>query len=243
MFARLVLPVLVLAAAAHGPAQAVVSFDFSGPSGTTNVASVTRSDGGVTVTATALNYTVAPGGLTSFSEFTSGTRLVQQTAPGIGVTGGASAPQIDTNQPAAREAILLSADTAFNITGFRLSVIDVNDTMALFGVNADDSLTLLGYYNRIQTGFAGQALSFTNLGANNGTTILSVAPTGRYDRFVFTTAVGGDVLFGGDLGQGYRIDSLTGFVPEPGAWAMLIMGFGLVGASARRRRRPAMVLA
>jgi len=26
-------------------------------------------------------------------------------------------------------------------------------------------------------------------------------------------------------------------VPEPGTWAMLIAGFGLVGAAARRRRQ------
>lgn len=32
-----------------------------------------------------------------------------------------------------------------------------------------------------------------------------------------------------------------GIVPEPGTWAMLIAGFGLVGAAARRRRRPTVV--
>jgi hypothetical protein len=231
------------AALAAAPAAAVVSFDFSGPSGTTNVASVSRSSGSVNVTATALNFTVAPGGINNLSQFTSGTRQIQQIAPGIGVNGGASSPQIDTNQPANREAILLSANTGFNITGMRLSRIDANDTLALFGVNADDSLSLLGYNNRIINGFGGQALSFTNSGANGGTTTFTVAPTGRFDRFVFTTAVGGDVLFGGDLGQGYTIDSITGYVPEPATWAMLILGFGLVGFSARRRARSTTVLA
>jgi len=32
-------------------------------------------------------------------------------------------------------------------------------------------------------------------------------------------------------------------VPEPKSWAMLIAGFGLVGASMRRRRSPAVVAA
>lgn len=31
-------------------------------------------------------------------------------------------------------------------------------------------------------------------------------------------------------------------VPEPGTWAMLIAGFGLVGAAARRRRNIGVVL-
>jgi PEP-CTERM motif len=39
---------------------------------------------------------------------------------------------------------------------------------------------------------------------------------------------------------GFAIDNLTigaaGAVPEPASWAMLIAGFGLVGATARRRR-------
>jgi MYXO-CTERM domain-containing protein len=39
----------------------------------------------------------------------------------------------------------------------------------------------------------------------------------------------------------YMLDnvSVTGSVPEPHAWAMLIAGFGLVGAAARRRRNVA----
>ena len=30
-------------------------------------------------------------------------------------------------------------------------------------------------------------------------------------------------------------------VPEPSAWAMLILGFGVVGAALRKRRRPDLV--
>nr|WP_303784543.1 PEPxxWA-CTERM sorting domain-containing protein [Sandarakinorhabdus limnophila] len=29
---------------------------------------------------------------------------------------------------------------------------------------------------------------------------------------------------------------MSGAIPEPGRWAMLIAGFGLVGAAGRRRR-------
>jgi hypothetical protein len=32
---------------------------------------------------------------------------------------------------------------------------------------------------------------------------------------------------------------LTGAVPEPQTWAMMLAGFGVVGATLRRRRKPA----
>ncbi|WP_310474313.1 PEPxxWA-CTERM sorting domain-containing protein [Sandarakinorhabdus sp.] len=45
---------------------------------------------------------------------------------------------------------------------------------------------------------------------------------------------------GTTTGGAFSIDNLTigasGVVPEPASWAMLIAGFGLVGAAARRRR-------
>ena len=47
-------------------------------------------------------------------------------------------------------------------------------------------------------------------------------------------------------GNAFEFDTIgitTGAVPEPETWAMLIAGFGLVGAAARRRRRRQMVLA
>jgi hypothetical protein len=38
----------------------------------------------------------------------------------------------------------------------------------------------------------------------------------------------------------YQIESGTGgVIPEPATWAMMIIGFGLVGASVRRRAAPA----
>jgi hypothetical protein len=45
---------------------------------------------------------------------------------------------------------------------------------------------------------------------------------------------------GGDSGVGTGVVSL---VPEPGVWAMLIVGFGLVGGTIRSRRRRELSLA
>jgi hypothetical protein len=44
-------------------------------------------------------------------------------------------------------------------------------------------------------------------------------------------------LCGGGLGCGEIVGPAAGVIPEPGTWAMLIAGFGLVGAAARRRSR------
>jgi hypothetical protein len=52
--------------------------------------------------------------------------------------------------------------------------------------------------------------------------------------------LGGDILGGPLPGSvAYRIHDnlLTGSVPEPATWAMMLVGFGLVGAGMRRRRQ------
>jgi hypothetical protein len=64
-----------------------------------------------------------------------------------------------------------------------------------------------------------------------------VNPTAFFDRYLFTTRVAG--ADGANQGQGYRLDSLTigvNAIPEPESWALLIIGFGVIGVTARRRR-------
>lgn len=224
---------LLLSLAVAAPASAA-TFIFGGSAA--NVASVSRSDDGINVTATAHLFTGLPSALTNISQLTNNA-LVSVTAPGIGVAGGASAPQIDTNQLSHREALLVSSDHTLSLSGLKLSYIDSNDTLQIFGVNADGSLTSLGFNGTIATGLGGAA-SYVNSNANSGTTVLSfVTETSAFKQFLFTTRVGGDVNYGGQLGQGYRLDSITAnAVPEPATWAMLITGFGFVGAAARRRR-------
>jgi hypothetical protein len=71
--------------------------------------------------------------------------------------------------------------------------------------------------------------------------------------FIFSDALGGGGGGGGDGGDGINFDTFhfdlpnldqngnlsfeLASVPEPGTWALLLMGMGLVGASLRRRRR------
>jgi hypothetical protein len=159
------------------------------------------------------------------------------TAPGVGIDGGASGPQLDTNQANRREAFILTTDKRVRVEGLRLSYVDSNDTLALFGVRSTGALVPLLNAGTIRAGLDGAATA-VNSGANSGTSVLTVKnPWGGFDRYLLTTRVGGDVRFGGDFGQGYRLDNIkVTAVPEPATWAMLITGFAFVGFTARRRR-------
>lgn len=232
---RKILAGAALAASIAAPASAVTTLTFNFGGSTGNVASVARTTSGVTLTATARRFSAAPGTLSTLAQTTGAGVQVSASAPGIGVNGGGSASQVDTNQTARREAILISSSTPnFSLRGLKLSEIDANDTLQVYGVNADDTLTSLGFSGVIRSSLGGGTV--INSSANGGTSNITLTtPSAYFSRYLFTTRVGGETRFMGDLGQGYRIDTVSGAVPEPGVWAMLIIGFGLVGVAARRR--------
>ena len=93
-----------------------------------------------------------------------------------------------------------------------------------------NTLTLLG------TGLTGQTVytgSDVNPPANGDQ---SSAATNRTVNWTFAP---GEHLTGIQLtstGRAFEIDNLAGNVPEPATWALMVMGFGLVGVSVRRRR-------
>lgn len=116
--------------------------------------------------------------------------------------------------------------------------------------------TISGYFGF----FAGDYLPYDDDGylSINGVNILaySVSALGTYGNsgwvpFSFTAPTAGsytleiggrNVLDNGGGPTGAVIDAVTvtsGAVPEASTWAMLIAGFGLVGAAARRRRTAA----
>jgi hypothetical protein len=75
---------------------------------------------------------------------------------------------------------------------------------------------------------------------------------GNGSNFFGVTATGGDVLTGfrftsTDGVQDLRqlrlggVSTMTTAVPEPGTWAMMLVGFGAMGVAMRRRRRDAML--
>ena len=87
---------------------------------------------------------------------------------------------------------------------------------------------------------------------------LTVGMIGSYlDQFTYDVSITASYQLntgpddGGDGGYGIYSETLytgtatfdaaqSNFVPEPGVWALLIVGFGLTGTALRRRRRPAL---
>jgi hypothetical protein len=254
----------VLIAAAPASAASLVDLSFGGTAQNAPLFSYTAD--GINFSATAHSWSYVSTPLKSVSQLSAGVLQVRRTEPGIGVAGGASNDQIDTNLPNRREGILLTGSEAFSIHGFLLSMVDGNDSLALYGVT-NGSLEFLGYpglITNVENGpnadlylLAGQATGPFIDPANGGTQRLTlVSPTAAYGAFFFTTREPGSSSYLNRLGQGYRLDGLQlsafdrglggeggggdgvieGGVPEPASWAMLIAGFGLVGAMSRRRR-------
>lgn len=234
------LSALVMAAAPLA-AQAATIFDFTGGSG--SALSVTTTGDGRTVTATAFRVNPPTTNLTTLTNLSAlsawsagtpaGLLRVTSNATGIGVRGGQNA-QLDTNFLSAQETLLLTASQAFKITGLKLGIVDANDTLQIYGVKADGSLVSLGFAGTIASGLGGAAIS--SGAAPNGITTLTLNnATGKYNRFLFTTAARGNDVVGGGTGQGYMIAQITAAIPEPGTWAMMILGLGMMGFALRRR--------
>lgn len=213
---------------------AAVTFTFGGPNA--NVPSVTRSVDGIDLTVTAVLFGQDISTLSHLNQ-TVANGLVSVTGPGIGVNGGGSAPQVDTNQVSRREGLLVQSSHRLAIDGLQLSYVDTNDTLQIFGVNSDGSLVDMGFDGTIWSGLGG-TVGFVNSGANQNSTALSFNdPLQAFSGFLFTTRIGGELSYEGMSGQGYRLDSISaGAVPEMATWAMLITGFGMVGVSLRRRQ-------
>jgi hypothetical protein len=98
-----------------------------------------------------------------------------------------------------------------------------------FGTGFGDSILSTGFFSNNNA--ADMATLFAALG--DGLLVYSLFDVDPFDNFYdFTQGVDGGLI---NVGRGPSV------VPEPSSWAMLIAGFGLVGASMRRRSRVAAV--
>ena len=98
-----------------------------------------------------------------------------------------------------------------------------------------NSLTLLYEGGANQTYVGGQIIHDLAFAANDQV-------RGRDNGVVTYAVTGGPRLIGAvfeSSGNAFEFDNLAiAAMPEPTTWAMLIGGFGLVGAASRRQRRP-----
>ena len=136
-----------------------------------------------------------------------------------------------------RDFVLLKFSTAVDLTSMYLSVYSI-------GVGGPDSDATVFYRNGatapIHDGLSSAYFSqFTSInvpgGSSSGTRVVGSGDTFA-DTWLVSAAMGGS-------NDGFKLKSITlgtPAVPEPSTWAMMILGFGGVGATLRARRRIAL---
>ncbi|OYU15033.1 MAG: hypothetical protein CFE37_08235 [Alphaproteobacteria bacterium PA4] len=101
------------------------------------------------------------------------------------------------------------------------------DTIQNWTVNFAGQSATTANYNLPNHGFSGWMSASYDFIATNATETLSFVAYGNLPVPPFA------------LLDGVTFSQEVGAVPEPASWAMLLMGFGLVGAAARRRNSTA----
>ena len=96
----------------------------------------------------------------------------------------------------------------------------------------------IGGYGPLASGgyFSSAAASLAH--AASYTTQFTLAAPGEVSFFIYD-----DFTADNAGGVSLAIDQVTSAVPEPATWAMMILGFGLVGGALRRRRSTALAAA
>jgi hypothetical protein len=117
------------------------------------------------------------------------------------------------------------------------SVWDVSTPIALIDVNrsAGDA-TGLSIFNDFQSGILFGSLNVSGV-ANDS--LVSVELNSNA-LAALNAGRGGQFAIGGTLRQGQNV--IPGAVPEPSTWAMMLIGFGAIGFSMRRRRQAVYLL-
>jgi hypothetical protein len=124
-------------------------------------------------------------------------------------------------------------NSAWTFTVSELSILSVTDAFI-----EGDVFVLSGDFDVATTFFAGNAGDVQNdgfygsawLNASYSKLAILVAP-GSYSFSITGQGEGGI-----PAGLGVRLDTVRSAVPEPATWGMMILGFGMVGLTARRRR-------
>jgi hypothetical protein len=250
---------LALAPSAHA---ATVVFDLGNTSGQANAGALSGTDAnGRIFTAVNGSTTVrvrATGWSIDSSNIVRDSYLGIFSGAGLGVTsgddsyngslGGGGLHSVD-NQTR-KDFILLQFDQKVKLDTARFNAIQIA------GLNYTDTDASIGYGNTNFAWNAQPALDGQNISALNA--LIPVAQ--RYNnaggassatRAINPSNFAGNLWlvsaslatnFGGDSKiDAFKLNTLkattVGVVPEPATWAMMIAGFGFVGAAMRRRRR------
>jgi hypothetical protein len=211
-----------VAISAPAVAATTIAYDLTSASTSTTAPPGTLVFGDLTVWG--VTYTFGPngnGGTGDASDF--GLTGTYQDFNGVGVCQPAEdASQCKTNDTLntkhvtdENEALVFQFDHEVTLTSVGLTNFQPNSRFTLWRVEADNSLTDLFEFD----GVFGTASPFTppNFGSYKGQT------------FALTNK--------GSNHNGYQVGNLSvAGVPEPGTWALMILGFGGAGAMLRRQR-------
>lgn len=171
---------------------------------------------------------------------------------GISATFTSASVVPNTMLPASGNFDLPGATGSFSFLSN--NAITVGDVMLAAGTNLLSGVYTNGFLSGAVTGTAGNLQASTGAGSVISFTseLLMFAPQSEYDFSIGLTAAspafgpaGGSLanfdasaggLFSAEPVPTIGIDPDVSAVPEPASWAMLVIGFGVVGFSARRRR-------
>lgn len=222
---------LIVAATSAAPAAAL-TYMMGGSTSTPNSVSITPNGTTNTLVVSARVFFAPPATLRNTSQFI-GTTQLGRSSVGIGACseggspGGNDCAQVDSGG-LFNEALQFTFSTATSLSSLRLSMVDNNDTLRLYGLGANGTLELIGFGGNIASGL-GRFASSTFLGSHDGGTYdVNFAPTPLYRTYYLTQH--------NDSGDGVRVNSLNAgpLLPEPGTWALMIIGFMSVGLRVRR---------
>ncbi|WP_394647792.1 PEPxxWA-CTERM sorting domain-containing protein [uncultured Sphingomonas sp.] len=160
------------------------------------------------------------------------------TAPGFSVVGGGTMTSNVWNQganpqgaPANNVFMYVLANSSATVTS--LAGAFQNVSLYLGSIDAGNTIDVLGQGGAVLRSFTGTDLVAPNMATGNQTSDLT-------NRLITFKASGNEQLTGVRFSS--SVNSLefdnvrfSAAVPEPATWAMMILGFGVVGYAMRRR--------
>ncbi|HEV2044253.1 MAG TPA: PEPxxWA-CTERM sorting domain-containing protein [Sphingomicrobium sp.] len=230
------------------PASAQTTINLTGSSATDGTDGNIRSftSGGITVQASAWSYDGA----------TLETAWLGAYSSGLGVTNnnegnGSSSSTHTIDNLGQRDFVLLVFNQLVNVSSANLnpfnisSTADDNDALVSFatlaGAFTSPTPTAVSLASPVWASLMG--VDYNVAGNMSSPYLTSLASAGSYGN-VWLIGGASPNLDANDDGFKLRAITVTTAVPEPATWAMMLVGFGLAGASLRRRnRRPAPCLA
>jgi hypothetical protein len=128
-------------------------------------------------------------------------------------------------------------ESGLNAPSFIESLMFTNDLAGVYALTLDTSSTGIDFTSAVLTGPGGPYNLIEEF--DNGVSEFWNLSSLYLEAGQYTLTINGDNNSTGSLGGTVTINA----VPEPGTWAMMLLGFGAAGYAMRRRRAPVLAQA